>query len=105
MLAKIGHAYAVWKLGLDGLDPIALNPIEGESPMRTSLLVGCEQHDAPPTRERHSVAHEWRAGPDGKDYLVVKVRLFSHLGGTPTNLVVVGCRPTIVAVDQVQPSH
>lgn len=86
MLAKIGHAYAVSQLGLDGFVPSLLRIIDGSSLASVSHFVGggIESGEG---EELHEISLDTIG-----EHVVVRIRLFASLG-MPTYFVVVGTIP------------
>lgn len=88
MLAKIAHATAVSRWGLDGFSPIATGIIDGTD-KALMRLVGSE-YETPPREEcRHWLEPRWSTSIDGATYPTVRIRLFANLA-MPVHLVVVG---------------
>jgi hypothetical protein len=92
-LAKIAHAYAVARLGIDGFNPSLTDLILGRNVVRAPELVGSEPEIAPPAS---GVLHELDLLENG-NFLIVRIRLFASSSiegahGFPTYLVVAGAK-------------
>jgi hypothetical protein len=96
MLAKIAHALAVARLGLDSFKPFLPSLILGENENAAYLIGGA----APPTdplpampysdrTHHHTLTLTMMSSPGKPDLIVVTVRLFLHIG-SPTYWVIVG---------------
>jgi hypothetical protein len=96
MLAKISHSYAAARLGLNGFTPLLLDHI-----LRTEgypwHFVGGRDGDVPTSNALHEIGHE-EYEAKGRRYLLVRVRLFAHLGA-PDYFVVTGELPPKAAAD------
>jgi len=91
VLAKIAHAYAVAKLGIDGFEPFLVDLIHQRNVVRAPELVGSEPEIPPPTS---GVVHELDFIGDN-NFVVVRIRLFASSSidgahGFPVYLVVAG---------------
>jgi hypothetical protein len=95
LLAKIAHAHVVDVFGLDGFTPMLTNLIRDIPPLNTSLLIGSEAtiEPKPAAPDRHFLSHEWQPQTDGNDLMLVRIRLFAHLG-MPTHVAIAGSRPS-----------
>jgi hypothetical protein len=92
-LAKIAHAYAVARLGVDGFKPLLIDLILGRNVVRAPELVGSEPEIAPPAS---GVLHELDLVKN-KNFVVVRIRLLASSSikgahGVPTYLVVAGTK-------------
>ena len=89
LLAKIGHAYAVAQLGINGFKPLLPDLILGKS-TEASWLVGGDASGIPLLDEEglHSI-HLQNCLHDGVKYVLVAIRLFAF-AGMPRYHVVVG---------------
>lgn len=91
MLAKIGYAYAIAKLGTLAFRPLILDLILGRSEMMTHWIGGQSNVPPPtPADEIHQIRSAW-ATLHNTTYLIVTIRLFSSIG-SPEYIVVVGTR-------------
>lgn len=92
-LAKTAHAFAVAELGLDGFNPLLTNSIRSrfdqplDWPDRYDY-VGGDPRDFAPCDALHQLGWGF-VSRDGRDFLVVLLRLFAYLGA-PVFQVVVG---------------
>jgi hypothetical protein len=89
MLAKIAHAYTVAVIGLDNFNPLLINAIRGFEPMNLSSFIGTELFHEPPVQELHQISLIQQRRSDGKEFHIVRVRLFSCFD-TPTHRIVSG---------------
>jgi hypothetical protein len=93
LIAKIAHSFAVAELGFT-FAPYLINLIEANPPIFASHLVGGGFVDIPTAA---NTLHEIEfapsiEGPVGDELLLVRVRLFANLPGTPNHYAVVGSR-------------
>jgi len=90
MLAKIAHAFTVSQVGLEGFRPLLLNAILNIEPMYLSSYIGTEiaEHD-PVLTELHQLCLIRDARADGKEFYIVRIRLFSNFR-TPIHRIVSG---------------
>jgi hypothetical protein len=93
LIAKISHSFAVAELGFT-FSPYLINLIEANSPMFASHFVGGGFADLP---SAGNTLHEIEfvpslEGPVGDELLMVRVRLFANMIGTPNHYAVVGSR-------------
>jgi hypothetical protein len=91
MLAKIGHAYAVAKLGLGGFDPLLRHAIidpNRDSAAATPFVGG--RPTAAPEQALHTL-EEVTTTLEGVTYNLVFIRLFAQFGA-PTYAVVAGTK-------------
>ena len=97
-LAKIAHAYACYKLGIDGFRPTLPNLILRGDPADASYYVGTDLgfQEAWPT-VRHPLFLRWEKRIDGLEVLMVYIRLFANFDYTPLYIAVTGLRPTIIS--------
>jgi hypothetical protein len=91
LLGKIGHAYAVARLGLNAFDPLLLDLIHGRNVANAPELVGCDAQMPPPAS---GIVHELDLQPH-PDLVIIRIRLFasSSIDGNhamPVYLVVAG---------------
>jgi hypothetical protein len=91
MLAKIAHATAVGKFGLDAFVPL-LQPLIRKEDNEISLYVGTSLEEPKPIGKHVIIRLEWMDGPYG-EFLIAFVWLFPLLG-SPIYQIVVGRRPT-----------
>jgi len=92
VLAKIGHAFAVAELGLDGFTPLLLSAINGSRPDDLPWLVGSSTDE----QDRGTgPEHEISFADLDPELVVVRVRLFARLGLSP-HYVVAGRRRSSV---------
>lgn len=89
MLAKIAHADAAARIGLDNFEPLLLDLILTESVDPVKLIGTFAQVDPPAGTELNFQITGVEYSLDGVRYLGSKLRLFSNLGA-PTYLIVVG---------------
>jgi len=90
VLAKIGHAYAVAELGLEGFEPLLLGAIDGTRPYDLPWLVGSS-----------SGAQDRGTGPEHEigfaaldtNLVVVRMHLFARHGLSPHYVVAGRKRP------------
>jgi hypothetical protein len=92
-LAKIAHAFAVARLGLNGFTPLLLDLIHARVIANAPELVGSDSDTPPPAT---GIMHELSLVPHEK-FTVVRIRLFasSSINGQhamPIYLVVVGTK-------------
>jgi hypothetical protein len=89
MIAKIGHAYAVARLGPNAFSPFLPSIILGEDLSNVVQFIGGNPTDDPSGRN----LHELNLGlfPQDPGLVAVSIRLFAVLG-TPTYFVAVGRR-------------
>jgi len=96
MLAKIAHALAVARLGVDSFKPFLPPLILGENDNAAYLIGGA----APPTdplpaipysdkTHHHTLTLTMMSSPGKPDLIVVTIRLFLHIG-SPTYYVIAG---------------
>jgi hypothetical protein len=94
MLAKIGHAFAVFELGVDGFTPMLTDIIrDPDRSSRAAIGFIGGLHPAPPAPRS---LHEMKVGratiAGGPTFVVVRLRLFAQFGA-PVYSVVVGVPP------------
>jgi hypothetical protein len=94
VLAKIAHAYAVARLGVDGFEPFLIDLIHQRNVVRAPEFVGSEPETPPPAS---GVVHELGL-VENQNFVVVRIRLFASSSiqgahGFPVYLVVAG-KPT-----------
>lgn len=89
MLAKIGHAFAVAEVGLDGFQPLLPNAIRGIAPWYPGYLVGGDPNPVPKSEYTNEVGLHKSSSSTGQDYLLARIRLFGDLGA-PVYQAVVG---------------
>jgi hypothetical protein len=92
-LAKIGHSFAVYQLGIDGFDPLLPDLILGKldyAECAPTYLVGGISDELPATTNRHELAIGTVIGTPIRKFVVVSIRLFSDLAGSPLYHVVAG---------------
>lgn len=97
LLAKTAHSYAIAALGGDGFQPLLNNAVRGVEPMNLSDLIG--ETVIPPqsaSTQRHLLACAWEQSPEGRELLLVYVRLFGNRN-SPMYCVVTGTRPNHVS--------
>ncbi len=106
MLAKIAHALAVGRLGVDSFVPYLPPLILGKDDNAAHLIGGAEPPTDPlprtPYNEKthhHTLTFAQFSSPGRPDLLAVTVRLFLHVG-SPTYWVIVG-EPLPAATDQL----
>jgi len=90
-LAKIAHSFAAATLGVGSFIPTLTKAIRGEEPMNLSYYVGCAMAGlvpVEPTQHLHSLECG-RATLNGKEMVIVRVRLFA-VDGFPAYDVIVG---------------
>jgi hypothetical protein len=88
MLAKIAHAFAVATFGLDSFEPFLPNVILGHSDAGHHYVGGVEREMDNRNRVAtilHSIGSERH-----NEWLIVRLRLFSFIEGTPNYVIVVG---------------
>jgi hypothetical protein len=94
VLAKIAHAYAVARLGLNGFSPMLLDLIHGRDVIKGPELVGSDLPTPPPAA---NVLHELGLVPNPR-FVVVRIRLFASFSAdghaTPVYIVVAGEKVT-----------
>jgi hypothetical protein len=89
MLAKIAHGYTVARVGLINFHPLLMNSILGVEPLHLSSFVGTELFHEPPSSELHQLSLFQEKRSDGKEFHIVRIRLFSNYD-TATHRVVTG---------------
>lgn len=112
MLAKIGHAFAVFELGIDGFTPILTDIIrDPDRSARTAIGFVGGLHPAPPAAPSlHQLSVGRAQIKDGQTFVVVRIRLFAQFGA-PVYSVVVGVPPgdpipdLPAALDEVREPH
>jgi hypothetical protein len=89
-LAKMGHAFAVAKFGMNGFVPTLPNFIMGDYDAIRLYYVGGSLADEPASEKLHEIGFET---PDTIQwqYIVVRIRLFAKYGG-PVYRIVAGKR-------------
>jgi hypothetical protein len=92
-IAKIAHAFAVAELGLGGIASLLLNLIYGRPPMLAAYLIGSSSTHEPPSDQLHEIGFGDPFYLDGHEMVVVRIRLFAFLSGSPTHFALVGVRP------------
>lgn len=94
MLAKIGHAFAVFELGVDGFRPILTDIIrDPDRASRAAIgFVGGLHPSPPPPRSLHQLSVGRATIEGGTTFVVVRIRLFAQFGA-PVYSVVVGVPP------------
>ena len=92
LLAKIGYAYAVAKIGLNNFRPLLLGIIRNQDPYLLHHLVGSAVGTPAVSEDLHEIellpAESFGAGK----LIVVKIRLFSNYPGIAAHYVVAGER-------------
>jgi len=91
MLGKIGHAFAVAELGLglQGFRALIPDALIGKAPWHNGYLVGGEPDQIVDSKKRLEVRFGRKKLFSGREFGVVRIRLFGHLGA-PVYYVVVG---------------
>jgi hypothetical protein len=89
MLAKVGHSYAVAKLGLGNFCPLLLDIIHNKSPLNLSHYIGSSIGKPDQPTDLHEIGFAPRGMIGGDELVIVKVRLFANLQGQ-THYIVVG---------------
>jgi len=89
MLAKIAHSYAVAEIGLDALNPILPDFIRGEQTPHPARFVGGSFIPEIASGDRNEIRQNMWPTRDGKQYVVVRIRLFADLD-MPDYLIVAG---------------
>lgn len=91
MLAKIAHSFAVAALGINGFAPTLNAIILGTEPRYAKYVGGCYREDEDRSA-RPGVLHS--IGIERQDHwFVVRLRLFAHLEGAPSYVIVAGRAP------------
>jgi hypothetical protein len=94
MLAKIGHAFATFELGVGGFTPILTDIIrDPDRSARTAIgFVGGLPSPPTPPRSLHHLSVGRAAIAGGPTFVIVRIHLFAQLGA-PVYSVVVGVPP------------
>ncbi|QQN63288.1 hypothetical protein JIR23_27795 [Bradyrhizobium diazoefficiens] len=90
MLAKIGHAYAIAKVGLSSFAPLLPPLILGDSIDCYRLVGGFPQAEELPALDKPYAISLLQETAFGKTYLVAKTRIFASIRGSRSYQTVVG---------------
>lgn len=94
LIAKISHAHLCAELGVDGFVPTVLHVVQTREMLFADHFIGCmPSFDELSTGQLHDICLAPSLLHQDWEFLVVRVRLFAHLAGTPTYLSVAGRRP------------
>jgi len=92
MLAKIGHAFAVAELGIDGFTPWLPDAIIGKTELQPGYLIGGLPDQLPASEYAYEIQLGSKEMPNNRKLVIVRIRLFADLGA-PEYVVVAGDRP------------
>ncbi len=88
MLAKIAHSFAIAELGFGSFEPLLTDFILKENDAIYDCVGGIEREDDDRS-ERPDVLHSIELLKED-DWVIVRLRLFAFLKGTPSYVIVVG---------------
>jgi hypothetical protein len=88
MLAKIAHAFAVAREGVDTHRYLLPDFILDKTNLPPDYFVGCLAHDLPKEETMHRVSLDRAQLGDGRKYLTANIRLFAKLGAPQYHVVV-----------------
>ncbi|HXJ00396.1 MAG TPA: hypothetical protein VNH44_04190, partial [Micropepsaceae bacterium] len=93
LLAKIGHSFAVKKLGRNAFAPLLLDMILGKGPIYVAHFIGSVENAVGSTSgETHEISIEDHPADNRGEFVTVRLRLFATYP-TSTHHIVVGRRP------------
>jgi hypothetical protein len=87
MLAKIAHAYAVAELGTSGFRFLLTDLILGNPTVHAAQLIGGGFLPEPAGTDRHEITIKRTPRLDGREFWVVRIRLFTDLDMPPHYIV------------------
>lgn len=96
VIAKIAHAFAVAKFGIDGFRPTLPKYILESEPLKLGTYVGGDPISTDsPSEAFYEVSAEWEQWGNAR-LLMVRVRIFANRQASPVYLVVAGYPPISV---------